>query len=268
MWALRRSSGSCWTCNAFLTSTPSPTADEAGTRTLRKPGIATPAGPATPATPAGPGTAPENTEEMAVTVAASMAQRMMELSLPVGMAVNGENGELLRPDNGPDHLGRMMETLASAQAANMPRMAEFLHSMRPHLNHFHSVTLVTSDTDPSWVQALMELKRFNVTVSIVLVDPTSFGSTWTIENVVSAAAAELVPVYVVGRDAPLDEALARPVNREIIEALDPVSEAAGGLALAGEGHSHAEAGTPEPGTPESGTPGAGSQDAERQETEV
>ena len=171
----------------------------------------------------------ENTEELAVTVAASMAQRLMDLSLPVGMAVNSDNGRLLRPDNGPDHLSRMMETLAAAQAANVPRMSEFLHSVRPHLNHFHSVTLITSDTDPNWLQALLDLKRSNITVSIIVVDPSTFGSRLTAEHVVNRAAAELVPVYVAGQGSRLDDALARPVNRESIEALDPVSEAAAGL---------------------------------------
>ncbi len=176
----------------------------------------------------------ENTEELSVTVAASLAQRLMDLSLPVGMSVNAENGELLRPDNGPDHLSRMMETLAASQAANVPRLPEFLYSMRTHLNHFHSVTMVTSDTDPSWLPALLDLKRLNVTVSIVMVDPATFGSRFDVANVVNAAASELIPVYVVGRDTPLDDALARPVNRESIEAQDPAEIASAGLSAGTE----------------------------------
>ena len=174
----------------------------------------------------------ENTEELAVTVAASLEQRLMEMSLPVGMAVNGEEGRLHRPDNGPDHLSRMMETLASVKAANVARLPEFLYSMRPHLNHFHSVTVITSDIDPTWLPALMDLKRFNVTISIILVDPASFGSRFTSEMLVSASAAELIPVYVVGRDTRLDVALARPVNRETIESVDPIAVA--GAALSSE----------------------------------
>ena len=176
----------------------------------------------------------ENTEELSVTVAASLAQRLMDLSLPVGMAVNAENGRLLRPDNGPDHLSRMMETLAASQAANVPRLPEFLYSMRTHLNHFHSVTVVTSDTDPTWLSALLDLKRLNVTISIVMVDPSSFGSRFDPSNVVSAAASELIPVYIVGRDTPLDDVLARPVNRESIEAQGPAEVAAAGLSASPE----------------------------------
>ena len=154
------------------------------------------------------------------------------MSLPVGMAVNGENGTLLRPDHGPDHLSHMMETLASARAAPAPATAplpEFLHSLRSQLNHFHSVTVVTSNTDPAWLPALLELKRVNVTISITLVDPASFGGQFNTNEVVNAAAAELVPVYVATRDGRLDDALSRPVNRESIESLEPAAIAGAGL---------------------------------------
>ena len=176
----------------------------------------------------------DNTEEQAVTLAASMAQRLMDLSLPVGMAVNGDNGRLLRPDNGPDHLSRIMETLAAAQAADATTLPEFLYSMRPHLNHFHSVTVVTSNTDPSWLPTLLDLKRVNVTISIALVDPASFGSRRTMGPLVEAAAAELIPVYAAGRDGRLDDALARPVNRESIEALEPVAASGAGRSIGSE----------------------------------
>ena len=161
----------------------------------------------------------DSTEELAVSLAASLSQRLLDLSLPVGIAVNGDNGRLLRPDNGSDHLSRLMETLAAAQAVENARLPEFLQSMRPHLNHFHSVTVVTANTDPEWLPALLDLKRGNVTTSIVMVDPSSFGSTRTVGNVVEAAAANLVPVYVARQDASLDDALSQPTNREIVEAL-------------------------------------------------
>ena len=159
----------------------------------------------------------DNSEEMAVTLAASLAQRLMELGLPVGLAVNGDPGGLLRPDNGTDHLNRMMETLAGAQASNGADLPAFLYSMRPHLSHFHSVTVITANTSPDWIFALLDLKRLNVTVATALVDPESFGSSRSVRSVVDAAAAELVPVYVAYRGGRLDDVLARPVNRETLE---------------------------------------------------
>ena len=159
----------------------------------------------------------DNTEELVVTAAASLAQRLMELGLPVGLAVNGESGGLLRPDSDPDHLNRIMESLAGAEASDAAPLPEFLYGMRPHLNHFHSVTIITPNSDPSWIPALLDLKRLNVTVAAALVDPESFGSRRTVAPVVDAAAAELVPVYVAARGLRLDEVLARPVNRESLE---------------------------------------------------
>ena len=168
---------------------------------------------------------PDNTEELGVTLAASMAQRLMELSLPVGMAVNGESGRLLRPDNGPDHLSRIMETLAAAKAAPSAPLQEFLYSIRPHLNHFHSVIVVTANTDPSWLPTLLDLKRGNVTVSVAMIDAGSFGSDQSTDQLVASAAAQLIPVYLAKRDYRLDDALSRPVNREVVEALDRVASA-------------------------------------------
>ena len=57
----------------------------------------------------------------------------------------------------------------------------------------------------------------NVTVSIALVDPESFGSSSSVRPVVDAAAAELFPVYIAFRGGMLDNALARPANRESLE---------------------------------------------------
>ena len=155
-----------------------------------------------------------------MTLTASMAQRLMELSLPVGMAINGDYGRMLRPDNGPDHLSRLMETLASAQASDAAPMHRFIHSMRPHLNNFHSVTVLTANTDPAWLSALLDLRRGNVTVSVVLIDPASFGSDRQSAPVVQTAATELIPVYLAAREGSLDDALSRPVNRDFVEALD------------------------------------------------
>ena len=159
----------------------------------------------------------DNTEEMAVTMAASLAQRLMELGLPVGLAINGEPGGMLRPDNGPDHLNRMMENLAEARAGTDASLPTFLYGMRPHLNYFHSVTVITPNSDPDWITALLDLKRLNVKASLALVDTESFGSRRSVRSVVEAAEAELFPVYVAFRGGGLDNVLSRPVNRESLE---------------------------------------------------
>ena len=51
------------------------------------------------------GLAPDNTEELAVTVAASLVNRMFECSLPVGLASNGDFNYVLRPGQQPGRPG-------------------------------------------------------------------------------------------------------------------------------------------------------------------
>ena len=43
----------------------------------------------------------DNTEEISVSTAASIVTRLVEMSLPVGLAANGDRHHLLRPDSGP-----------------------------------------------------------------------------------------------------------------------------------------------------------------------
>ena len=84
-----------------------------------------------------------------------------------------------------------------------------------------------------------------------MVDPASFGSRWDTDMVAGAAAAELIPVYVATRDGRPDEALARPVNRETIEALEPPTRPSATSAGAGP-----SAGEDAPETAENASEGA------------
>ncbi|MCH7738167.1 MAG: DUF58 domain-containing protein, partial [Chloroflexi bacterium] len=57
-----------------------------------------------------------NTEELSVTVAASIIERLMDQSMPVGLAANGDKEHILRPDSSPEQRGRLMETLSEVRA--------------------------------------------------------------------------------------------------------------------------------------------------------
>ena len=58
----------------------------------------------------------DNTEELAVTVAASLVNRLTELSMPVGLASNSPQTSLIRPDSSPSQISRLMEALAVMRA--------------------------------------------------------------------------------------------------------------------------------------------------------
>ena len=155
-----------------------------------------------------------NTEELAVTVAASIVGRLMDQSMPVGLAVNGDREHIFRPDSSPEQRGRLMEALSEVRAYGQITLQEFIYGLRSHLNQFNALTLVTASDEPQWVASLTHLRRQGVEVSVVLVDRSSFGSPTNMSVPLEALSANLIPVYMVRQGDNLNDALLAPV-REI-----------------------------------------------------
>ena len=155
-----------------------------------------------------------NTEELAVTVAASIVGRLMDQSMPVGLAVNGDREHIFRPDSSPEQRGRLMEALSEVRAYGQITLQEFIYGLRSHLNQFNALTLVTASVEPEWIASLTHLRRQGVEVSVVLVDRSSFGSPTNMSVPLEALSANLIPVYMVRQGDNLNDALLAPV-REI-----------------------------------------------------
>lgn len=155
-----------------------------------------------------------NTEELAVTVAASIVNRLMDQSMPVGLAANGDQEHIFRPDSSPEQRGRLMETLSGVRALGQVTLQEFIYGVRSHLNQFNALTVVTASVETQWVASLTHLRRQGIEVSVVLVDRSSFGSPTNMSVPIEALSANLIPVYMVRRGDNLNDALLAPV-REI-----------------------------------------------------
>ncbi|HIF43796.1 MAG TPA: DUF58 domain-containing protein [Dehalococcoidia bacterium] len=164
-----------------------------------------------------------NTEELSVTVAASIVDQLMNHSMPVGLAANGDQDHISRPDSSPEQRGRLMETLSEVRAFGQRPLQDFIYAVCAHLNQYNALTVVTSSVDTQWVESLHYLRRQGVEVSVVLVDRSSFGSPTNMSAPLEALSANLIPTYLVRQGDSLNDVLQTPV-REI-----PTSWA-GGLA--------------------------------------
>ena len=161
------------------------------------------------------GTAPANTEELSVTVAASLVNRIHELSLPVGLACNGEFNYIVRPDSSPENLGRLMETLAEVKALGQTPAERFLYELRPNLSRYSTLVLVTPSLDTAWVPALNALRRQGVRVAAVLIDSESLGNARADINIpLTAALRNEIPCFTVKAGQDLNSALAFPLTWE------------------------------------------------------
>ncbi|MCY4558741.1 MAG: DUF58 domain-containing protein [Chloroflexi bacterium] len=165
------------------------------------------------------GEPPDNTEELAVTVAASLVQHWDETAVPVGLAANSADLWMLNPDRRPAQLGILMETLAGIRADGSLSLERFIYDLRPHLSGFNTLMVITASRRPEWTSALVSLRRQGINVTVCYVDPTSFTGSggesstgMTGQAVADYLAQHDIPIYVVRRDEDINHALSRPLT--------------------------------------------------------
>lgn len=156
----------------------------------------------------------ENTEELAVTTAASLFNRMTDLSMAVGLAANGHQIHLHRPDSSPEQLGKLMEDLATVQASGNVSLERFIYDLRPHLTRFNTLVVITPSRRSEWVTALNSLRRQGVSVVAIYIDPVDFGAPAEIGSPLESLFANEIPAYRVRRGQSINEALRAPLQRE------------------------------------------------------
>ena len=163
----------------------------------------------------------DNTEELAVTIAASLVGRLSELGMPVGLAANGQQNYVLRPDSSPEHPGRLMEALAEVRAHGSTYLERFIYELQPQLSRFNTVTVVTPSPRTEWIPALDSLRRRGVNTSVVLIDPQGFGAPSDLQGPVGALLAYDIATFVVRRGQSINQALSISLNREVYSGTAP-----------------------------------------------
>ena len=156
----------------------------------------------------------DNTEDLGVTIAASLISRLVESSMPVGLASNSDNTYIFRPDSSPEHQGRLFESLAQMRANGTMSLERYLYDMRGQLSRINTLTVITPSTRSEWVPALNDLRRKGVNVAVVLIDPQDFGGSREQRYLVDYLFDNDVATYVVKRGQSLNDALRMPLNRQ------------------------------------------------------
>lgn len=171
------------------------------------------------------GEPPDNTEEMAVTIAASLVRHWDESATPAGLAANGAESWMLRPDRRPAQLGVLMEALAGVHADGSLPLERFLQDLRPHLSGFNTLMIITPSRRPEWVSVLVGMRRQGVNVAVCYVDPTTFvdDDAVTLTGATGQTTADYlaqhdVPVYLVRRGDDINTALSQPLTPRTVPA--------------------------------------------------
>ena len=154
----------------------------------------------------------ESTEELAVTVAASLVSWLLDLSLLVGLATAGDQTSVVRPDRGSGQQQRLMETLASIRAHGGTSLKRFIYDLEPHLSRLNTLTIITPSLATEWLPGVDDLRRRGVKVSVVFIDVESFGGPRETARSHEAFFMNDLPAFLVKKGQPLNLALRLPMQ--------------------------------------------------------
>lgn len=153
----------------------------------------------------------ESTEDYAVTIAASVAHRLLDSGLAVGLFAFGEEPLYILPGRGFAHQERIFRALATARGVGRVPLESVLEEGRRLGLDQSTMMIITPSVDPNWPEAASWLFRHGSQVSAVLLDPVSFGGEGAMETVADRLAAGGVRTYAVRKGDSLPQALARPM---------------------------------------------------------
>jgi uncharacterized protein (DUF58 family) len=150
----------------------------------------------------------DSTEEYGVTIVASLARRFLDQGRNVGLIASGAHLEVIPADRSDRQEVKLLETLAVVRADGHLPLAEVLVAEGRRFGRQTSLVVVTPSTDEGWVAALAELVGRRVRVSVVLVEPETFGPAPSSLLAVSGLVAAGIPAHLVKYGDDLAAALA------------------------------------------------------------
>lgn len=129
----------------------------------------------------------EATEEYGIILAASIADRGLRNGRAVGMVAHGGDKIWLPPQTGSGQRWEILRSLATVDRGETPLFSMLAETQRS-LGRSTSAIIITPSVNPEWSQAIMSLKRRDIRVTVLLLDPQAFGSTVSAEPILKMLA--------------------------------------------------------------------------------
>lgn len=121
------------------------------------------------------GSGPDSTEEYAVTIAASIAKKYLQIDRNVGLLAVGPQLIHIEAQRGGAHLWRIMEALALVRARGDVSLGDLLTMEGRRFGRHTTLAIITPSPDEAWHEELAHLDRRGVASAVILLDAASFG---------------------------------------------------------------------------------------------
>ena len=120
------------------------------------------------------GSGDDSTVEVAVRVAAAIADRALSENRSVGLTTTGAHLIHLSPDRGPRQRQKILNLLAAVDGDGSVPLVEALVAGLPLLRRGMSALIVTPAAEPAWVRALAALRPRGIGTQVLYLDPRGF----------------------------------------------------------------------------------------------
>jgi uncharacterized protein (DUF58 family) len=147
------------------------------------------------------GVGADSSLEKMIVLTATIAARLLEQHLAVGMILDAAHSHTVLPQAGSAHLWTILRALALVQTTPDRPLAQTLIQARSIVSLRDSSVILTPSLDAEWMKALPHLSGGSRMggVEVVLLDPLSFGGAIGAEGFRAMLAEQGVPAHVVRR---------------------------------------------------------------------
>ncbi len=153
------------------------------------------------------GSGEDSTEEIAVSVAASIARFFVNTHRSVGLITFDHDLRVNEPDRGQNHHTRILESLALARAEGDVPLSNLLIEESHRFGRHTTVVVITPSPLQDWALTLMGLQSRGVKVAAVLLEADTFGGPVSPLDVYGTLAAGGIYSYTVKHHDDLSRAL-------------------------------------------------------------
>ncbi|MCL6648546.1 MAG: DUF58 domain-containing protein [Chloroflexi bacterium] len=149
----------------------------------------------------------ESTEEYAVTIAASIGRRLVEMNRSVGLIAAGETHEVVHTDRGDRQLQKLLETLALVRAIGRASLAEVIAAESSRFGRNSTLVVITPSTEQSWVDDLQHQTHRGVRAVAVVLEPATFGGSSDVLPILGTLAIADIRTFLIKCGDDLNQAL-------------------------------------------------------------
>lgn len=140
----------------------------------------------------------ENTIELGIILAASLAERGLRARHSVGLVASGTQTIWLKPQSGEHQRLDILRSLATLEPGQLS-LAELLEHANPTLGNRMSLIVITPSITNEWLPSLTQLLWKGISPTVLLIDPASFDSPQSADPLANLLAEMGIPRFILNR---------------------------------------------------------------------